>query len=670
MICALLARSPSSAEFESFFLIIFFSFERARSRALLLCWTMRSLLVCLLVWSSVSVSAFQTLRVARIPPSRSSVTRNKPAPVWAEKAAASSSKADVAAPNKIPWLAMIVSFTLGYRLAARRLQQALLRAAVDPASGIVVSNGRPPYVLATLLAVGLLRELYRNLPMWVRKQVWSLMRLQFLRRRAKEAPKVSATSASTTTDPSSSSVHNDNPTKPTNFLANKATDLDDIDPDDLTSLPALAAKLNGLWKTGQTKLDTTTSLGNNAQIAFVAALKIISVIKELHPEARDDQYVEGTQEDESRSVVLEGLDDWFELADAAYDEWEEDGSLREALHDRGYTLLRHDPNVLPGAVAHYVALQKDQKVAVVGVKGTSGLEDLLTDCCGQVVSQTVEGSDIRCHEGIWLASKRLAEDLDPLVSELLIPSGYRMVLTGHSLGAGTAALTGLILRSKYPELRDDLQVYAFASPPVLNYDAAMACEGFCTTIVNNADIIPRASLSNLLVLVQFLQRVYEKLEAQDLVPQGLGSTAAFWKAMLQSPDALLKKDGSALFMSEEEFREGLEQAYEAVEINDPDHLFVPGRVLHMYDLWSKERGPQSSPIQDIRSLLESRPTNETETVEQPVEKVRIADCASRPLRLIELDSRMLSDHMSPAYRSSLKSLLGTRTIATDSAPLS
>ena len=88
-------------------------------------------------------------------------------------------------------------------------------------------------------------------------------------------------------------------------------------------------------------------------------------------------------------------------------------------------------------------------------------------------------------------------------------AGYRLLLCGHSLGAGAAALAAALLRLRFPQLfptvtaddqgkarQNKVHVYAFAPPPVLDHDSAVAASSYCTTIINNADIIPRCSLVN------------------------------------------------------------------------------------------------------------------------------------------------------------------------------
>jgi hypothetical protein len=87
---------------------------------------------------------------------------------------------------------------------------------------------------------------------------------------------------------------------------------------------------------------------------------------------------------------------------------------------------------------------------------------VLTDCCGQSVKHTLVGpfgkggkTEIYGHEGILVAANRLANDVELLVEELLLPNQYKLLITGHSLGAGVAALLGVILRSKFPTLLND-----------------------------------------------------------------------------------------------------------------------------------------------------------------------------------------------------------------------
>jgi hypothetical protein len=123
------------------------------------------------------------------------------------------------------------------------------------------------------------------------------------------------------------------------------------------------------------------------------------------------------------------------------------------------------------------------------------------------------------------------------------------------------------------------------------------------------------------------------------------------------------KDGSML-MTVEELRDTMEAAFEKVELRDPDHLYVPGRVIHLYDLWSKQGAVEVDEQIAKKAQRVSAKANvgddEKDAVEDEVrtaERLYVGDGASNVLRYIEMDARMLTDHLSPGYRSSIKALL-------------
>jgi surfactin synthase thioesterase subunit len=60
---------------------------------------------------------------------------------------------------------------------------------------------------------------------------------------------------------------------------------------------------------------------------------------------------------------------------------------------------------------------------------------------------------------------------------------YHLYLTGHSLGAGAAVLTALLLRAQ-GSLLSDITVTAFATPSCTSLELAQQCEEFVTTLVN------------------------------------------------------------------------------------------------------------------------------------------------------------------------------------------
>jgi hypothetical protein len=536
--------------------------------------------------------------------------------------------------RSIPVVPTGVALLAGYRLGVKStLSKTVTKTAAKTAKNAAASTARRfPVVSILLLAFGT-KEIWFATPEWVKSN---------LRPRGKDGT--------------------DTP----------------VDPNDMTSLVATIAKLQSLFALASEKLNNEQGIESDdekddtdTRIPFLVALRLMAQIKARHAGQRDESYTqEGTAVDlSSNSSALEGMDELFEYADWAYDELPNDQSLGDALAQKGYTLLRHVKPEKPGYVSHYVAINPEKKTALIGVKGTSGLEDLLTDCCGLAVSHDLPGpyvkggnSTMMCHEGVLLSSQRLAADLEVLVEEFLLPVGYKILVTGHSLGAGVAALVGVLLRARFPQLWEEgyddtaLRVVAFASPPILDCDSALGCAPFVTTVVNNADIIPRASLSNLIVLMEFLKTVNTKLEETGEKPTNIFGVSQFMLNLSQSDD---------MAMSVDEVKIGMDQAFDSVELRNPDHLYVPGKVIQMYDLWSKQADDKGDPSMEDGVKFEqlsgsetmASSDNSTKAEGRTAEGAMVTDGTSKVLRSIELDSRFLSDHLAPGYRSSIRTLL-------------
>eukprot|EP00850_Spirogloea_muscicola_P022930 SM000318S12232 [mRNA] locus=s318:99304:101928:- [translate_table: standard] len=117
--------------------------------------------------------------------------------------------------------------------------------------------------------------------------------------------------------------------------------------------------------------------------------------------------------------------------------------------------------------------------------------------------QTYAGGYI--HKGVYGAARwlcdRTAECLRQTLAKVAEDScgSARLVIVGHSLGAGIAAVLAMILADHARELlgvdRAALSCYAFAPPRVVSLDLAMAYSGIVQGIVLQDDFWPRASTS-------------------------------------------------------------------------------------------------------------------------------------------------------------------------------
>lgn len=121
---------------------------------------------------------------------------------------------------------------------------------------------------------------------------------------------------------------------------------------------------------------------------------------------------------------------------------------------------------------------------VVVVRGSASIMDFCTDLC-LVNEPFLDGQGHRgmVHAANWLA-KNLQNDLAELTSA---HPEYRVITTGHSLGASVAALATMLLKPNFPTIH----CYAFATPASVTRDLAHACYDYVTTVVNGDDCVPR-----------------------------------------------------------------------------------------------------------------------------------------------------------------------------------
>ena len=418
---------------------------------------------------------------------------------------------------------------------------------------------------------------------------------------------------------------------------------------ELSTLASVIEKLQALLESGSDKLVSTPVPFLHA--AILAYIQLATHLHKLHPDDRDVWYAscgavasttnfENTYEDDSGFEFHDQvkIDKCLDYATLSY---ESDTTNISEFLGSDFIVVQHNTLikdiVRPGNVGHYMAISKKMKLIVVGIRGTSSFEDLLTDCCGQAVSYNgcddyasanyddmfhsrvevraaipnelqpsqdghVEvisgheriwmeahnddnGNDIRCHQGILICAIRLVNTIQAFIKSHVIDDEYRLLLCGHSLGAGVACLAAVVLRSRLPLLADatvnrKMKVVAFASPPILDHDSAVASSSYTTTIVNNSDVIPRSSMANLAIFLEFLREVSSRLQEKGLAPTNPITTAAFISKI--TTDVTRDDD---LLMTLDEVQTAMEKAHHCIELRNPDHLYVPGRVLVLCEKW-------------------------------------------------------------------------------------
>ncbi|OCT61590.1 diacylglycerol lipase-beta [Xenopus laevis] len=150
-------------------------------------------------------------------------------------------------------------------------------------------------------------------------------------------------------------------------------------------------------------------------------------------------------------------------------------------------------------IPFYVALDHKTESILVAVRGTLSLEDVLTDLSADCENLHIEGvtGESFAHKGITQAAsyiyKRLIND-GILNQAFTIAPEYKLVVVGHSLGAGAAAVLAIMLRNSFPSLT----CYAFSPPGgLLSKDLADYSKSFIVSIIVGKDLVPRLSFPNM-----------------------------------------------------------------------------------------------------------------------------------------------------------------------------
>ncbi|XP_048118549.1 diacylglycerol lipase-alpha isoform X1 [Alosa alosa] len=231
----------------------------------------------------------------------------------------------------------------------------------------------------------------------------------------------------------------------------------------------------------------------------------------------------------------------------------------------------------------FVAVDHGKKKVVISIRGTLSLKDALTDLTGDSERLPVEGQ-----HGTWLGHKGMVYSAEyikkKLEQEMILSQAfgrdlskgtmhYGLVIVGHSLGAGTAAILSFLLRPHYPSLH----CYAYSPPGgLLSEDAMEYSKEFCTSVVLGKDLVPRIGLFQ---LEGFRRHLLEVLQKSDKPKWRIiaGGTKCIPKSEFPSEEDGPQPQGSAPPSS----RLWLHPSDLSIALSASTPLYPPGRVIHV-----------------------------------------------------------------------------------------
>ncbi|XP_039767325.1 diacylglycerol lipase-alpha isoform X2 [Ornithorhynchus anatinus] len=226
----------------------------------------------------------------------------------------------------------------------------------------------------------------------------------------------------------------------------------------------------------------------------------------------------------------------------------------------------------------YVAVDHDKKKVVISIRGTLSPKDALTDLTGDAERLPVEG-----HHGTWLGHKGMVLSAEyikkKLEQEMVLSQAfgrdlgrgtkhYGLIVVGHSLGAGTAAILSFLLRPQYPTLK----CFAYSPPGGLLSDDAMEySKEFVTAVVLGKDLVPRIGLSQ---LEGFRRQLLDVLQR---------STKPKWRIIVGAtkciPKSELPEEAEVTTMASNRLWTHPSDLTIALSASTP--LYPPGRIIHV-----------------------------------------------------------------------------------------
>ncbi|XP_001508017.1 diacylglycerol lipase-beta [Ornithorhynchus anatinus] len=242
-----------------------------------------------------------------------------------------------------------------------------------------------------------------------------------------------------------------------------------------------------------------------------------------------------------------------------------------------------------------VALDHRKETVVVAVRGTMSLQDILTDLSAQseTLNLECEVQDCMAHKGISQAARYVHRKLinDGILSQAFsIAPEYQLVIVGHSLGAGAAAVLAIMLKTSYPGLK----CYAFSPPRgLLSKSLYEFSKSFIVSLVLGKDVIPRLSVTNL----EDLKRSILRVIAHCNKPKYKILLRGCWYELFGGDpdnfptelDGTNQEDLTQPLLGEQSLLTHQSPCYSFFEESLPDspprypHLYPPGRIIHLVE---------------------------------------------------------------------------------------
>lgn len=243
-----------------------------------------------------------------------------------------------------------------------------------------------------------------------------------------------------------------------------------------------------------------------------------------------------------------------------------------------------------------VLLDHECRSVVVSIRGTLSMGDVITDLVAnpEPIQLPPPLSQHFVHKGMLRTAERIR---DKLAEESVLErafgrgAGYNLVIVGHSLGAGCAAILGLLLRPLYP----DLHCYCYSPPgTVIDDQGATYTEAFVTSTTLDNDLVSHASIHTFNTLKKDLAAAIEgsrKPKYRIFLEGGLETMCWCFGRRVVFEEKAVDDETRQILAEEDGFGRTAPTAFVPIispqdgakSVEPAEVLFVPGKIIHLVD---------------------------------------------------------------------------------------
>lgn len=242
--------------------------------------------------------------------------------------------------------------------------------------------------------------------------------------------------------------------------------------------------------------------------------------------------------------MLRDLPHYANFATAAYG-WKMDLAMEGRLHvgDLNTLLARtglQEDDVVAAQwraqtnrPAYFIVREHSLQRLVLCIRGTNSTHDVLTDlCCVAEDFDTGAPGRHRAHEGILKSARELATMTEDIVArELEANPLFSLVVAGHSLGGGVAAVLGALWDTRFPRMK----VYCYGTPCVSPMDSKPTIDKHIVSVVVEGDPFSSISLGHVADASKALAHLCENRELRSAIltktgipPEQLSAADLLW----------------------------------------------------------------------------------------------------------------------------------------------